>query len=373
MNYLDLFSGIGGFSKGFKDAGFQFTKHYFSEIDKYAESIYRRHFPNAMGCGDVTKIGHDLEKIDIITAGFPCQSFSIAGNRGGFEDTRGTLFFEIERIARFYKPSYMVLENVKGLFSHNGGNTIRTILDRIRRLDYTIQLLLLNTLDFGIPQNRERTIFICTLRGQPAPEISDIRSRKGKTNKCANCINTTYGKGVDNHGQRTMIGTMRRYKNGEGFREMKNGSSPAIMSPSTGGPQMPVIITPANDRFRTENKITETVPALMPGTQSKQSDNNPIILISDSGPGRQPQIRDTVPPLRNHDGCRHDNNIFDGVILRRLTPLECERLQGFPDDWTRSGADNEIISDTQRYKCIGNAVTVNVIREVAKAISNYLK
>ena len=344
MNLLDLFSGIGGFSLAVQRAGFTIEKHYASEIDKYAQMIYRRNFNGSIQLGDVTGIGNDLGEIDIITGGFPCQAFSIAGKRRGFEDTRGTLFFEIERLARFYRPSYMVLENVKGLFSHEKGNTVRIILDKLRRLDYSVQLLLLNTKDFGIPQNRERLFFICTVGGKYQPKISRIRERKTEIAFSANCIDANYYKGIDNHGQRTCVkvGTLRTHKDGEGFREMQSGLCPTI---------------PARAREDGSGQPIISIPVLSPDRVEKRQN------------GRR--FKDNNEPsftLTAQD--RH--GIYNGEIIRRLTPTECERLQDYPDNWTKYGIDEngrEVeISDSQRYKCCGNSITVKVAEEIFKEI-----
>ncbi len=343
INMLDGFSGIGGFALAMKRAGFKIKKHYYSEVDKYAQWIYRKQFPGAIRLGDITKIGNEHGKIDLFTGGFPCQSFSIAGNRGGFSDTRGTLFFEIERLAQIYRPSYMVLENVKGLFSHDGGNTIRIILDELRGLDYSVQLLLLNTLDFGIPQNRERCFFICTFRGKRQPEISHIREAKAADTQSANCIDANYWKGIDNHAQRSFVkvGTLRTFKDGNGFREVESGNCPTIQA-----------------RAREDGS------------------GQPVILLSDSGKSRKRELRNIAPPLRAHDGCGHDNYTFDSSIIRRLTPIECERLQDYPDGWTESGVNENgeqiEISDTQRYKTLGNSITVKPAELIMKAIKEVI-
>ncbi len=374
MNYIDLFSGIGGFSLGFKRAGFTFKKHYASEIDKYARSIYARQFNGSIQLGDVTRIGNDLGEIDLLTGGFPCQTFSIAGKRAGFDDIRGTLFFEIVRLAGFYKPRYMVLENVKGILSHDGGNTIRTILDELRRLDYFTQLLVLNTKDFDVPQNRERCFFICSAPGERIPEILHLRERKTEIDFSSNCIDANYYKGIDNHGQRTCVGTLRTHKDGEGFRQMQSGICPTI--PTRGredGSGQPIIAIPCLSPDRVEKRQN--------GRRFKEN-GDPMftltaqdrhgILISDSGQGRKRELRNIAPPLRSHDGCGHDNYLIENMNIRRLTPIECERLQTFPDDFTKYGKDGEIISDSQRYRCLGNSVTVRVIEEIAKCIKECL-
>ncbi len=136
MKYLSLFSGIGGFELGI---GPQHECVGYSEIDKYASSIYQSHFPEHKNYGDITKIKEqELPYFDLLCGGFPCQSFSIAGKRRGFEDTRGTLFFDIARILRAKQPRLLLLENVKGLLSHENGTTFKTIIATLDELGYDL-------------------------------------------------------------------------------------------------------------------------------------------------------------------------------------------------------------------------------------------
>jgi len=341
MNILDLFSGIGGFSLALKRAGFNIKNHYASEVDKYAQWIYKYRFPKSIQLGDVTRIGNEHGKIDIITGGFPCQAFSIAGQRKGFGDTRGTLFFEVERLAGIYKPKYMVLENVKGLLNHDGGNTIRVILDELRRLDYFVQLLVLNTVDFGIPQNRERCFFICTASGERQPKISHIREAKRENTFSANCIDANYYKGIDNHGQRTCIevGTLRTHKDGEGFRKMQSDVCPTI-----------------------------------PARAREDGSGQPVIM--QKGRGYNKGGEKYICPTLSSNSFEHNNHLKQDTIIRRLTPIECERLQDYPDNWTQYGINENgeqvEISDTQRYKTLGNSITVKVAEEIFKVIRGAL-
>jgi len=269
MKYFSLFSGIGGFEKGMGDKGECIG---FSEIDKYATQIYKKHFPNHKEYGDVSKIKwNDVEDFDLLCGGFPCQSFSIAGKRGGFDDTRGTLFFEIARAAQHKQPRLLLLENVKGLLSHNQGETFHTILKTLDGIGYDLQWQVLNSKNFGVPQNRERVFIIGHLRGTSRPQVFPIGTYNSKNNSMANESNEIRN--------RTWSGSLRArgttsYGSGDVFIKTKE------------------------------------------------------------------------------------------VKIRRLTPTECERLQSFPDDWT------EGISDTQRYKCLGNAVTVNVIQAIMEKLLN---
>jgi len=377
LNYIDLFSGIGGFSLGFQKAGFNFGKHYASEIDKYARSIYARQFNGSIQLGDVTGIGNDLGEIDLITGGFPCQTFSIAGKREGFADIRGTLFFKIVRLAGFYRPRYMVLENVKGLLSHDSGNTIRIILDELRRLDYFTQLLVLNTKDFNVPQNRERCFFICSASRERRPEIFHLRERKTKIDFSSNCIDANYYKGIDNHGQRTCVGTLRTHKDGEGFREMQSGICPTI--PARGredGSGQPIIAIPCLSPDRVDKRLI--------GRRFKENGDPMFTLTAQDRHGvmyRSVKLQNSNMLGRRFKSendpsfclsSQDQTGVFDGLNIRRLTPIECERLQAFPDDWTKYGKDGELISDSQRYKCLGNSVTVKVIEEIAKCIKEVL-
>ena len=153
----------------------------FSEIDKYSIQIYKRHFPTHPYLGDVTRIvPEELPDFDILCGGFPCQAFSIAGKRGGFEDTRGTLFFEIARIARVKRPKLLFLENVKGLLSHDSGRTFGTILATLSELGYFSEWQVLNSKNFGVPQNRERVFIVGHLRGEPFREVFPLRKNDKK-------------------------------------------------------------------------------------------------------------------------------------------------------------------------------------------------
>lgn len=175
MKYFSLFSGIGGFEIGI---GTKHTCVGYSEIDKYAIQIYEKHFPTHKNYGDITKIdGAILPDFHILVGGFPCQSFSIAGRRGGFNDIRGTLFFEICRVLREKHPPFLLLENVKGLLSHEQGRTFATILASLDELGYDLQWQVLNSKNHGVPQNRERVYIIGHIRGTP-PDQKYFLSKK---------------------------------------------------------------------------------------------------------------------------------------------------------------------------------------------------
>jgi len=340
MKYLDLFSGIGGFTLGIQQAyeelcnnkSFSKIKQNrkgwnrnidkskillhsrsksplcigYSEIDKYAIQVYNKHF-NHKNYGDITKINErELPDFDLLVGGFPCQSFSIAGKRAGFNDTRGTLFFEIARIIREKQPRLLLLENVKGLLSHDKGNTFFTIISTLDELGYDCQWQVLNSKNFGVPQNRERVFIIGHLRGTSRPEVFPITGGNSKTLK-------------------QIIG------GGQGNRVYDISGISCTQASQAGvqGAKTGLYANTIDANYSRGNSLTK----------ERHTDRTQIIK---------------------------DNKV------RRLTPRECERLQGFPDDWTEYGWDERgaivPISDTQRYKMTGNAVTVYPVCEIMKKI-----
>ena len=162
IKILSLFSGIGGFEKGIIDAiGNRAEFIGYSEIDRYAIQIYKKHFPNHLNLYDITTIiPNELPDFDLLVGGFPCPSFSIAGKRKGLDDIRGQLVFEIIRILRGKKPKMFLLENVKGLLSHDGGKTMEIICEELCESGYAIDFEVLNSKNFGVPQNRERVFIV---------------------------------------------------------------------------------------------------------------------------------------------------------------------------------------------------------------------
>lgn len=230
MKYFDAFSGYGGFSLGIQRAYELDDRHQeagsaevvlgrvnsstshdvqgtttcigFSEVDKYAIQIYKKHFPTHREFGDITKIcTEDLPDFDLLVGGFPCQAFSIAGKRAGFEDTRGTLIFEVFRILKEKQPRLVLLENVKGLLSHDGGRTFKTIITSLAELGYAVEWQVLNAKNFGVPQNRERVFIIGHLGGfggrQVFPIGSDSREGnklRGEPQETANTLVSTYAR-----------------------------------------------------------------------------------------------------------------------------------------------------------------------------------
>lgn len=336
VRIASLFSGIGGFEKGILQADPSTEIVFASEIDKYARQIYKKNF-GVEPHGDITQIdAADIPNHDILCGGFPCQSFSIAGKRRGFEDIRGTLFFEIMRIAKSKRPELLFLENVRGIFSHDEGRTFQTILRSLDDVGYDAEWQVFNSKNHGVPQNRERVFIIGHIRGGSTRPIFPIT-----------CITESVQKTCD--GNCICTGTLST-RNQSGQAQW-DGSTTLIRVNNP---------THSNDRVYNPEAASPTLNA-------SEGGNRQPLIICDSGQGRKDQHRSgIVPPLRANTGAGY-NNLVAGQLksdlsIRRLTPVECERLQGFPDGWT------EGISDTQRYKCLGNAVTVNVIEFIYRHI-----
>tara|TARA_B100000287_G_scaffold147328_3_gene139071 strand:- start:7512 stop:8537 length:1026 start_codon:yes stop_codon:yes gene_type:complete len=336
MKLLDLFSGIGGFHLGLEQSGFKFDWVGFSEIDKYASKQYKRRFPNATELGNITTVQPKNlpSDITILCGGFPCQAFSIAGKRQGFNDTRGTLFFEIARILRYFKDigkpiPYFVLENVKGLLNHDNGQTFATIYGVLSDLDYTVECQLLNT-KWWLPQNRERIYIVGHLGERGRSKIFPITKGNKKT-----LIKKVNFKIAD-------------YRNDEGLRIRKDGNSPCLsQAMGTGGQNVPLLINKKyNFSQKSLNKTLEKFNLNYDDTKALDLYNK--------------KAQDICPTLTEpHHNCLR---LYNKSTVRKLTPIECERLQGFPDDWTEGQ------SDTQRYKQLGNAVSVPVVKAVGDKI-----
>lgn len=287
ITYLDLFSGLGAFPKRLLDAGFKFSNHYFSEIDKYAIANYKYHFKNAKNTGDVTRIEtKEIQRPDIITFGSPCQDISHSGNKAeGIKGSRSKLFFTAIRIIDRLRPKVFVFENVKGLFFSNKGKDFEVVLREIANLGvYECQWQLINTAWF-LPQNRERIFLVGSLRGFSIPQVFPLIKGYKENQKRKALVK--------------IVGRMNKGQSGRVFSE--NGFSPTLMVGHGYG--------------------------------------NGIVKV--------------------------------GKRYRKLTPIECERLQGLPDDWTKYGIHENRkveIRESQRYKLLGNAITSLVMKLIARKI-----
>ena len=321
FKFIDLFSGIGGFRIAMQNLGGNCV--FSSEIDKYAKQSYDLNFGD-VPFGDITKINeNDIPGHDILCAGFPCQAFSIAGKRKGFEDeTRGTLFFDIKRIIKAKRPKAFFLENVKGLTNHDKGRTLKTILRILREeLDYDVpEPKIMNAKDFGVPQNRER-IFIIGFRKDlyvdefeyPKPfdkkvVFKDIKEEKEVSVKYY--LSTQYQNTLRNHKERH-----KNKGNGFGYKIIEEDQCANAIVVGGMGKERNIII---------DCRLTDFTPVT--------------------------KIKGEV----NRDG------------WRRMTPREWARLQGFPENFQIK------VSDVQAYKQFGNSVAIPAIQATAQVLVNKL-
>jgi len=307
IKVFSMFSGIGGFELGIINAiGERADFVAYSEIDKYAIQIYEKHFKHK-NYGDITNIDvGELPDFDLLVGGFPCQSFSIAGKRKGFDEARGTLFFEILRICAEKRPRFVVLENVKGLLSHDSGKTFQTILKLLSDVGFRVEWQVLNSKNFGVPQNRERVFIVGHLRGESRRQIFPITGGNPKT------LNQIIGGGQGNR--------------------VYNTNGVACTQASQAGGQ------------GAKTGLYAVKEATKKGyTEAQEGDSSFTLTGQDK------------------------HGVMIGSKIRRLTPTECERLQGFPVGWSAEGVNGKI-SDRQRYKTLGNAVTVNVIKAIMEKL-----
>lgn len=351
INHLDLFSGIGGFHLGFERAGFE-VNSYFSEIDKYAIQVYKDKFKDSNYVGSVTDVrGGDLPDIDLITFGSPCQDFSLAGKRKGLGGERSSLISEAIRLIREKRPRVFVWENVKGTFSSNNRQDFAAILQAFTNIGgYRLEWQLLNTKWF-LPQNRERIYLVGYLGdgsgGQIFP-IGESNKRNVTEKESSACITTSYHKGVnfDNQLIKVKSATLK------GYEVAEKGDSINYSVP-----------TSKTRRGRVGKGVAQTLD-----TACNQAT---ILGYTRDKKGKVVNRHKVDKANTLHSstggGGNTDQFVTNDVSIRRLTPIECERLQGFPDDWTKEGTEG-VISDTQRYKMCGNAVTVDVVAAVAERI-----
>jgi len=270
----------------------------------------------------------------MLCGGFPCQAFSIAGKRGGFEDTRGTLFFDIARVARVKRPQLLFLENVKGLLSHDNGRTFGCILSTLSDLGYFLEWQVLNSKDFGVPQNRERVFIVGHLGGTSKPQVFPVRgsNETDSVENISTAIDSMIQVGnIDQQGHNSLWGRI--------YSPQGVGSTLNAKGGGLGAKTGLYAVGNKNPSGRGQSGNVYNSQGLFP--------------TLGAGGGN---------PNRKRDIGWSSGYLEHNMKIRRLTPVECARLQGFPDGWT------EGISDSQRYKTLGNAVSVPVIKAIAERI-----
>lgn len=387
MKFLDLFAGIGGFRLGMERAGHECVG--FCEIDQFARKSYKaiHNTEGELEFHDITRVTDESVRgigcVDVICGGFPCQAFSIAGKRAGFEDTRGTLFFEIARFASILRPKYLFLENVTGLLNHDNGNTFETILGALDELGYDAEWQVFNSKNFGVPQNRDRVFIIGHLRGAGGRAIfpfergdKEIGSLQGQS---TNTITARYGE-AQGSGSYIIEGQQPKIiQRGHGYNQGgEHDTAPTLTSNSWQENNL-LAIKEATTKGYSEATVGDSINLSHPnsatrrGRVGKQMANTLLtgeeqgVVVYDF---YNRKTKDEVGTLTasGHQGNTKAGTfgILDGIRIRKLTPRECWRLQGFPD-WAFDRAQ-AVNSNSQLYKQAGNSVTVNVIEAIAKRL-----
>lgn len=435
LTFIDLFSGIGGFRLGMERAGHRCKG--FCEIDKYARASYKSIFNTSkeVEMHDIKSVTDDfirsIGSVDVIVGGFPCQAFSIAGNRRGFDDTRGTLFFEIARFASILRPSLLFLENVAGLLSHESGATFETILRTLDELGYDVEWECINSKAY-VPQNRQRLFIIGHSRKSSTRKIFPISGTNRTSDK---------GTRIEKMGNIRKMG-----KSQSGDVVSVNGIAPTMCATTTQKDPLKIVVPiltpnrvnkrqngrrfkePGDDMFTltAQDNHGIMIHGKLPGeydqakrvyddrglspclTTMSGGDQTPKIAVKEATSigYKYAEIGDSINIAfpdsdfrRGRVGKKTANTVLTGsqqgvvteqLKIRRLTPLECWRLQAFPDvafyaakfgsmkiaEKIIGGNMNHYdcsfepkMSDSQLYKQAGNSVTVEVIYQIAKNLS----
>ncbi len=377
IRYFDMFAGIGGFRAGLTRAGgFRCVGH--CEIDKYADASYRAiHTPGKeeVYYPDARKIDPEtMPDFELLCGGFPCQAFSTAGKRLGFEDSRGTLFFEIARLAAARRPPYLLLENVIGLLSHDKGRTFTAILSTLSDLGYGIEWMVLNSKDFGVPQSRRRVYIVCYLDRRCAGKILPVPSANRKA--LIQILDGPQGSRVyDANGIACTL------TSGAGGKGGKTGLY--LVDPKKDQPRNAVFV----DLCAGKPKLTENARCLTSDygkarMSNRSAEMSGVLLIKEAtkkgykeaAPGDSVKLSYTCGNTKRGrvgKAFAHtlDTSCSQGIVagggrIRRLMPRECLRLQGFAED--QIDRLLAITSDAQAYKQAGNSVTVNVIEAIGR-------
>lgn len=322
IKFIDLFAGIGGIRLAFEREGYKCV--FSSEINEHACAMYKENFNEDSYC-DITKLDvHQIPDFDVLCAGFPCQAFSISGKQKGFyDDTRGTLFFDICRILEVKKPRAFLLENVKNLEKHDKGNTLRIMLESLHKLGYSVQYKILNAKDFNTPQNRERIIIV----GNRIGKFFDFDKVK-----------------------KNPVESMEKFLDKTGDFEYLKPNEYTIIDCGKRQPSSGLIF------IGYRNKKMRTI-GVRPGTEH--------LSRVHKQPNRIYSIKGIHPTIASQETSGR-YFIYDGSKVRKLTLNECYRFMGFPENFKKIG------SKANLYERIGNSVCINMVEEVAKQIKTQI-
>ena len=352
MKFISLFSGIGGFDLAFERAGMECVT--VCEIDKNAQEVLRRHFPKAELFDDVRKVGketHERKSIDLVCGGFPCQDVSIAGKRKGIAGERSGLWFEFARIIDELEPQWVVIENVPGLLSSNGGKDFAVIVQWLAKRGYGVTWRVLDAQYFGVPQRRRRVFIVGSFGNGSAAEVlfesesgtwdNPPRREAGKEVAYSLRANPSHSGDKGDGGINTTMVAQTLTSGGNGHRGHQDGVNMTLL---------PVVM--AHGQANAEI-VSDGSPSLTTNHEA------PIAFGWNKSSSQTMKVAETTDALQ---ASPTSNPAVWDIGVRRLMPVECERLQGFPDGWTAGQADGV------RYKQLGNAVAVPVVEWIGKRI-----
>jgi DNA (cytosine-5)-methyltransferase 1 len=393
MRVGSLFAGIGGFDLAAERAGMEVAWQ--SEVDTYASRVLAHHWPIA-NYGDI----HDIRRppaVDVLTGGFPCQDYSVAGNRGGLAGDRGALWWEYHRLIDSIRPTWVVGENVPGLLSSRNGRDFETIVGSLTECGYGVAWAVLDAQYFGVAQRRRRVFIVGHSGGEPRPEILALSEGmfgdtppSRETGPAASAL-TANGVGAgggpdDNAAQAhhlipSTVGPLTTHMQAPRGTETTDSDHVLVASPGGFGDYE------IDDTTGPLRQVAHKGPATSPVAFNWQQDSGsatpkseyvdnlisqqvPAVAWPDPAPTVRSQQGGTQDPGKYNavvfaQNLRNATAVTDGATVRRLTPLECERLQGFPDNWTDIPGN----SDTQRYRQLGNAVAVPVVEWIMRRIA----
>jgi DNA (cytosine-5)-methyltransferase 1 len=373
MRMLDCFSGYGGFSIAGDKLGIETVG--FFEVDPYASSVLNFHWPGVKNYGDINSWREqEIPHFDILGGGSPCQDFSIAGGRDGLDGGRSGLFFRFMEIAKAYTPRYIIWENVVGTLSANKGWDFATILDEMASNGYDVQWGIVNGKWF-VPQNRERLFVVgCSGRGTRR-EIFPIEGDDSKVRKVGSdlslCIDANYWKGPSPSGvkkskrQLIQVGNVDTKGHNSLWGRVYDPEGLAVTLKAEGGGT---------------GAKTGLYRVALTERRTKEARETRSKIMKETGMDWSPRRgKELVPREDGLGNCltagqTKEHLLLDGFRIRKLTPLECERLMGLDDGWTKQGYDGTTLvdlSNTQRYKLCGNGVIPQVVEEIMKRMLNY--
>lgn len=376
IKYLDMFAGMGGFRSGLGNVGDIFLPVGYCEIDQYTRRAYETLYDTKgeICFEDARTIDPEkLPDIDLICGGFPCQSFSIAGQRRGFEDARGTLFFEIARIARIKRPAFLLLENVPGLLSHDGGRTFAAILMSLDELGYDVAWQVLNSADFGVAQSRKRVLIVGFLRERCSGKVLSFREANPKT-MCQRISGRQGSRVYSASGlSQTLTSTAGGFAGNTGLYEIELPIKSKTITPSATQGVFCIDMNPPPNLTELARCITARQDSGISKHKGEHSgvfmESGAMAIISPEKEKVRQQgrrIKEPDEPMFTITACDRHGVIHNGYV-RKLTPREAWRLQGFTDEQFDK-VKVLGMSDARLYKMAGNAVTVNVITAVGQII-----